>query len=96
MTYSVFAKMLRKAMSFALVLLSMHAKAQGVVTGSGTPGKAPVWTDVTTIGDSAITQGGTNVGIGTDTPLFALDVSALIMASGHPSNRYPMSKCLTD
>ena len=76
MTYSVFAKMLRKAMSFALVLLSMHAKAQGVVTGSGTPGKAPVWTDVTTIGDSAITQSGTNVGIGTDTPLFALDVSA--------------------
>ena len=58
------------------IATSAGAFGQSVVTGSGTPGKVPVWTDVTTVGDSAITQSETNVGIGTDTPQFTFDVSA--------------------
>jgi hypothetical protein len=45
-----------------------------VVRGSGTPDFIPIWTDSTTIGDSAIFQSGGNVGIGTTSPVSTLDV----------------------
>ena len=44
------------------------------VTGSGTANIVPLWTDTTVLGDSAIAQSGTNIGIGTTTPSAPLTV----------------------
>ena len=52
------------------------ACAPGTITGSGTADFVPVFTGVTTIGNSKIFQTvGVNVGIGTTTPAAKLDVN---------------------
>jgi hypothetical protein len=45
------------------------------VSGSGTTNYIPVWTNSTTLGNSLIYQSGGNVGIGTSSPAYALDVA---------------------
>lgn len=54
----------------------------GGVTGSGTTNFIPIWTGTTTIGNSLIYDNGTNIGIGTTSPLFALDIVGLTHSSG--------------
>jgi len=47
----------------------------GALDGSGTAGKLAKFTDSDTLGDSIITEDGTNIGIGTATPTFPLVVN---------------------
>jgi hypothetical protein len=44
-------------------------------TGSGTTGYVPLWTAATTLGSAPISVSGVNVGIGTPTPVYPLDVN---------------------
>jgi hypothetical protein len=48
--------------------------AGGGITGGGTTNKVPLWTGTTVLGDSAIAQSGTNIGIGTTSPTAPLDI----------------------
>ena len=41
----------------------------GSISGNGTVNKVPLWTGTTALGDSVITQSGTNIGIGTTSSL---------------------------
>ncbi len=50
------------------------AAAGGGITGSGTPGRLPVFSGTGSLGDSNISQSGTNIGIGTGSPTSKLDV----------------------
>lgn len=50
----------------------------GALTGSGTANYVPMFTGSSTLGNSVITQSGNNVGIGTTSPLSALDVNGVI------------------
>ncbi|PWT99838.1 MAG: hypothetical protein C5B51_26365 [Terriglobia bacterium] len=56
--------------------------ARGGVTGSGTTNFIPKWTNTSSIGNSAMFQNGTNIGINTQTPGSALDVAGDINISG--------------
>jgi len=49
--------------------------AGGGITGGGTTNKVPLWTGTTVLGDSAIAQSGTNIGIGTTSPAVTLEVN---------------------
>jgi hypothetical protein len=51
---------------FCILAFSLSAAAQ--VTGSGTSGTVPVFTGSTVLGNSVITQSGSNVEIGTTNP----------------------------
>jgi hypothetical protein len=66
-------------MSFAL-----GATAQ-TVTGSGATDSVPVFTGSSMLGNSIITQSGSNVGIGTTSPLAPLDVVGYLHVSGNSS-----------
>lgn len=56
------------------------------VTGSGTPGTIPIFTGSTTIGNSPIIQYNGNIGIGTTTARFPLDIFG---GFGTPSPNFP-------
>src|SRR5438876_9392068 len=60
------------------VLLSLLLSAAAQVTGSGTPGRIPIWTGSTTpsntLGNSVIFQAGGKVGVRTNTPSATLTV----------------------
>jgi len=56
--------------------------AGGGITGGGTTNKVPLWTGTTVLGDSAIAQSGTNIGIGTTNPSEKLQVAGNISVSG--------------
>jgi len=60
---------------FCIGTSCITAWPQGEVTGSGTTNYIPLWTTSSNIGNSAIYQSGTNIGIGTTTPGAKLDVS---------------------
>jgi len=66
--------------------------AGGGITGGGTTNKVPLWTSTTTLGDSAIAQSGTNIGIGTTSPTAPLDVrrsdASGIVAEFHNNGGY--------
>jgi trimeric autotransporter adhesin len=59
---------------FALAILFCASMAHAQVTGSGTTDFVPLWTGTTSLGNSAISQKGANVGIGTKTPGTKLSV----------------------
>lgn len=50
------------------------ASTSGGLGGSGSTNILPRWTGASTLGNSAITQSGSNIGIGNDTPFAKLDV----------------------
>lgn len=54
--------------------------AGGGITGGGTTNKVPLWTGATALGDSAIAQSGTNIGIGTTSPSEKLEVIGNVRA----------------
>ena len=51
------------------------------VTGSGTTNYVPLWTSGSAIGDSVMYQSSGNIGVGTKTPGYALDVSGAVNTS---------------
>jgi len=55
-------------------ILNIPDYSIGNVDGSGTAGRIPLWADSNTLGDSQIFQSGVNIGVGTTTPGFKLDV----------------------
>jgi hypothetical protein len=57
------------------------ADLQGVA-GTGTPGKVPLYVSADELGDSIVTQVGSQVGVGVPAPQAALDVAGSIRASG--------------
>ena len=59
-------------MSLAFLLSSLSAQ---VVGGIGTTNYIPVWTGSTTIGNSIMYQTDSQIGINTNSPQYALDVS---------------------
>lgn len=61
--------------------LTLDATAQ-TVSGSGTTGHIPVFTGGSTLGNSIVTQSGSNVGIGTTSPIVPLDVAGNFHVSG--------------
>jgi hypothetical protein len=54
-----------------------NAPTQSPITGSGTKNFIPIWTNSDTLGNSALFQAGSNVGLGTTTPEAKLDVVAI-------------------
>ncbi|MCD6531264.1 hypothetical protein J7K99_02330 [bacterium] len=64
----------------------------GGVNGSGSSNRVPKWTDATTLGNSQIYDNGTNVGIGTASPIRKLDVAGTgrytgaLTLEGHTDN----------
>lgn len=63
-----------KNVCFALAILFCASMASAQVTGSGTKDFVSLWTSTTSLGNSAIFQKGTNVGIGTKKPGAKLEV----------------------
>jgi hypothetical protein len=59
---------------FALAIVLFMTPAYAQVTGSGTLNTVPLWTGTTTLGNSAIAQKNSNVGIGTKAPIYKLHV----------------------
>lgn len=54
----------------------------GPVDGSGTTNYVTKWTDADTIGNSQIFDNGTNVGIGTASPTYKLEISGALRSTG--------------
>src|SRR5579862_1327057 len=71
--------------SSSAIAAHTSAKAKSDVTaaisGGGTSDYIPLWTNGTTLGNSALYQVGTKVGLNTNTPATALDVTGKINAS---------------
>lgn len=67
-------------MSAPAIISSGTAAGGPPVGGSGTssPSTIPRWTGASTLGDSIITQSGSNIGIGTASPGYKLDVAGVI------------------
>jgi hypothetical protein len=64
-----------RLVGFCILFLAVNAVAQTTVTTSGgTSGQVPLFNGASTIGNSVVTQSGSNVGIGTTSPRSALDV----------------------
>jgi hypothetical protein len=64
-----------KKIAFCVVLIAVSAAAQTTVTTSGrTANTVPLFTGTFTLGNSVITQSGSNVGIGTTTPQSPLEI----------------------
>jgi hypothetical protein len=68
-------KLIQLAVSLSLAALAMSAMAQTTVTTSGTTSSStvPVFNGTATVTNSPITVSGSNVGIGTTTPLAPLN-----------------------
>ena len=66
-------KRLQMICSAWVIFCGMFAQAQ--VTGSGTTNYVPLWTGSSALGNSKLYQNGTNIGVGTTTPQWALDVN---------------------
>src|SRR5215469_7930836 len=59
--------------AIAVACLALPAVAQ--VSGSGTAGDVPIWTNSTTLGNSVVSQNGHRIGINFKSPKAALDVA---------------------
>lgn len=55
--------------------LALTSDLSGFITGSGTTNYIPKWTGSTALGNSLLFDNGTNVGIGTASPSYKLDVN---------------------
>src|SRR5215831_7699401 len=64
------------------LVLGGAGSAAAQVNGTGTTNYIPRWTNSTTIGNSKIYQTSGNVGIGTTTPGWPLDVAGYINTNG--------------
>ncbi len=53
------------------------------VGGTGTTNYVPLWENSTTLGNSKLYQSGSNIGVGTTKPKWALDVSGHVNAGGY-------------
>jgi len=73
-------KRIQTMMCIAFVLCC-GAFAQAQVTGSGTTNYLPLWTGSSALGNSLIYQNNTNIGVGTTSPQYALDVNGHINTS---------------
>jgi hypothetical protein len=69
-------------LAFSIAVLAASAAAQ-TVTGSGTTNTVPVFTGASTVGNSPIAVSGGNVGIGTTSPLTALEVDGQLDVGTH-------------
>jgi hypothetical protein len=58
--------------------VSTAKPAKPPLSGSGTTDFIPIWTSSTVLGNSGIFQTGSNVGIGTTTPAYPLDVNGTV------------------
>src|SRR5271165_799294 len=74
---------------FAISMVSLGLAQQ--VTGTGTTDYVPIWTSSMTLGNSAIYQSGSNIGIGTTTPGSSLDVAGNVNIGGASSYRIGQS-----
>ncbi|MEM7823710.1 MAG: hypothetical protein QW633_03650, partial [Candidatus Aenigmatarchaeota archaeon] len=54
----------------------------GGISGSGTANYIPIWTAIDTLGNSIIYQSNSNIGIGTTTPGYTLDVNTTVNWGG--------------
>jgi hypothetical protein len=63
-----------KIVKFLLVFEALSIAMLAQVAGTGTPNRVAIWTDSTTIGNSAIVQAGGKVAIGTNGPAATLHV----------------------
>lgn len=61
---------------FVCAILFCGSAIYAQVTGSGTINMVPLWTGSTALGNSAISQKGVNIGIGTKTPVYRLHILA--------------------
>jgi len=59
----------------------VYASSVASITGTGTSGYIPKWTGSSVLANSLIYDNGTNVGIGTASPSFALDVNGTARAN---------------
>src|SRR6266851_2376454 len=75
---------------FAL-LLPMAAQ----VGGTGTTNYVPIWSNSSTLGNSALFQSGGNVGVGNTTPLAILDVKGKSGTSGVNNGNAPTALRVT-
>ncbi len=68
----------RMVVASATGVLSTQAIPSGTLTGTGTINYVPKWTSTSALGNSQIFDDGTNVGIGTSSPGYKLDVVGVI------------------
>lgn len=61
--------------AFFVILFAATGAAAQTVTGSGTSGTVPVFTDTSTVSNSPISISGSNVGIGTTEPTYPLHLN---------------------
>jgi len=67
----------------SVLLCSLAASAQtAVTTAGGTSGSIPVFSGISSVTNSVITQSGSKVGIGTNSPGYTLDVQGGQVNSG--------------
>jgi hypothetical protein len=85
-------KMMRLAICIAAFAMSAAAQT---VTGSGTSGTVPVFTGSSTVGNSVITQSGSNVGIGTTAPATKLEVNGNEQVDGYLNTNYLSASGIT-
>jgi hypothetical protein len=67
--------------AFVVILLAATGAAAQTVTGSGTSGTVPVFNGTSTVTNSPISISGSNVGIGTTSPAYPLDVNGAVRAT---------------
>jgi len=74
-------------LAFCIAAFAISASAQTAVTNNndGATGTIPVYTGSFILGNSAITQSGSNVGIGTTSPQYTLDINGVFRAQGASS-----------
>jgi len=63
-------------------LTCVNLNETGNITGAGIQNYIPIWNSISNIGNSVIYQSGTNIGIGTTSPVQKLDVVGNINATG--------------
>lgn len=79
--YGIMNKGILIGLGLAVISASAGVAQTAVTTSGGTTGTVPVFTGSATLGSSAITQSGSNVGVGVASPATVLDVNGTIHTS---------------